>query len=93
MIDPKLLPLLILAFAAVLLAGARSARAALADRRERRALAEQAEYLRMTGWIKKIRPEDAGPAITRDKQGRVNVFLGLRRYVPTGKYRRGERVR
>lgn len=62
-------------------------------RRARRVAAEAAEYARITGWITKIRPKNAGPAITRDEHGRVDLFRGLRRYAPSGRRtRRGRKV-
>lgn len=87
----QLMPLVILAFAAAMIASVRSLRSALAGRRVRREVAEAAEYARITGWIAKIRPEDAGPAITRDKHGRVDLFKGLRRYAPGGRRTRRSR--
>lgn len=76
----RLTPVLTLFTAAVMITSLRRARVALAGRRMRRAKAEAAEYKRMTGWVSKIRPDGAGPAISRDKEGNVVLFAGLRRY-------------
>ena len=63
----------------------------IGNRRARRAAAEEAEYARITGWITEIRPAKAGPAITRDKNGQVDLFRGLRRYAPSGRRTRRSR--
>ncbi len=89
----QLIPVTILFVAALLIAGTTRLRTALADRRDRRQRAEAAELDRLTGYFRKIKPENAGPAIMRGKDGRVDVFRGLRRYAPSGKRRRGGRVR
>jgi hypothetical protein len=89
----QLMPLTILFVTAFLIVAARRARVVLADRRERRAAAEAAEYARMTGWIKKLSTENVGPAVTRDEHGNLVFFKGLRRYASTGRRtRRGRRA-
>lgn len=91
--DVRLSPLLILLIGSLMIASLRRARTVLAGRRERRAKAEAAELARMTGYLKKIRPDSAGPAITRDRRGRVELFRGLRRYANKGaKRRRGAKI-
>lgn len=89
---PQLVPLAILLVTSFLIVAVRRGRTALAGRRERRAAAEAAEYARIIGWIKVIRPENTGPAITRGKDGRVEVFRGLRRYAGGRRTRRGRKV-
>lgn len=86
-------PLVILLVGSVLGTGMRRAHLALAGRRERRVKAEAAEYARITGWITKIRPHDAGPAITRGENGEIDLFRGLRRYSRSRRrMRRGRRA-
>jgi hypothetical protein len=83
--DPfRLAPLLMLFTVALLVVFARRLRLTLTERRDRRLAAEAREYERMTGWVSKIRPDGAGPAITRDRHGRVELFKGLRRYSRKG---------
>lgn len=74
----RLMPMLILLAASAAFVGMRRLGVALEQRRARRAAAEAREYARMTGWIKKVKPVNAGPAITRDEQGNVVLFKGLR---------------
>lgn len=91
MIPNQLMPMVILASATFVIVGIRRARLALADRRDRRQAAEAREYARITGWVEKIRPEGAGPAIQRDKQGNLVLFAGLRRYARAGRKSRRNR--
>jgi len=84
MTDLRLMPLLVLFGAAFLIVSLRRARLVLAARRETRLKAQERELARITGWVKKIRPEGAGPAITRDRHGNVDLFKGLRRYARGG---------
>lgn len=91
MIPNQLMPMLILASATFMIVGVRRARLALAGRRGRRQAAEARELARMTGYIKKIRPEGAGPAIQRDRHGNVELFRGLRRYASKGRRTRRSR--
>lgn len=87
----QLIPMLFLASATFLIVGIRRARLALAGRRDRRQAAEAREYARIIGWMKKIRPDGAGPAIQRDEHGNVELFRGLRRYARTGRRTRRSR--
>lgn len=61
--------------------------------RRRRAEAEARDQERLVKYFREIKPDGVSPAIVRDADGRVDVFRGLRRYAPTGKRRRGARVR
>jgi hypothetical protein len=87
----RLMPLLIVFAAAFMVVALRRARVALADRRVEREKAEARELARMTGYIKKIRPGGAGPAIQRDRHGNVDLFAGLRRYRRSGRKTRRSR--
>lgn len=74
----RLLPVLTLFIASAMFVGLRRLGLVLENRRDRRRKAEEREYARITGWIKKIRTEGAGPAVTRDEHGNLVLFKGLR---------------